>query len=74
MKRCIMLLSFIAQLFSGTAQKADFSKYPAYKGTDLGLTYSESKSIFRIWSPTAEEAALLIYSDGDDGCLIPSVG
>ncbi|MGB3163436.1 MAG: type I pullulanase [Chitinophagaceae bacterium] len=62
-----MLLSFIAQLFSGTAQKADFSKYPAYKGTDLGLTYSESKSIFRIWSPTAEEAALLIYSDGDDG-------
>ncbi len=60
-----MLLGFIAQLFSGKAQKTDFSKYPVYKGTDLGLIYSAVKSVLRIWSPTAEKAELLLYKEGD---------
>jgi pullulanase len=62
-----MLLGFIAQLFSGKAQKTDFSKYPVYNGTDLGLIYSADKSVFRIWSPTAENAELLLYKEGDTG-------
>ncbi len=62
-----MLLAFIAQLFSGKAQKNDFSKYPVYNGTDLGLIYAEKKSLFRIWSPTAERVELLLYKEGDGG-------
>lgn len=70
MKKCVMLFGFIAQLFSGKAQKNDpiaigFSKYPVYNGKDLGLTYFPTKSVFRIWSPTAEKAEVLLYSDGE---------
>ena len=64
MKKCVMLLAFIAQLFSGKAQKTDYSKYPVYNGKDLGLTYSATKSVFRIWSPTAEKAELKLYKKG----------
>ncbi len=69
MKKSVMLLGFIAQLFSGKAQKTDpiaigFNKYPVYNGLDLGLTYSATKSVFRIWSPPAEKAELLIYKEG----------
>jgi pullulanase len=62
MKKGIMLFGFLAQLFSGKAQKDEFSKYPVYKGNDLGLTYSNEKSLFRIWAPTAEEAELILYT------------
>jgi len=67
MKKCVMLLGFIAQLFSGKAQKTDYSKYPVYKGTDLGLTFSAVKSALRIWSPTAEKTELILYKEGDGG-------
>ena len=66
MKKCVMLLAFIAQLFSGKAQKTDFSKYPVYKGKDLGLTYSPAQSVFKIWAPSAINVHLLVYRSGDD--------
>ncbi len=56
-----MLFGFIAQLFSGKAQKTDFNNYPVYKGNDLGLMYSKSASHFRIWAPTAQKAIVSIY-------------
>ena len=67
-----MLFGFLIQLFSGKAQKTNpiaigFNKYPVYTGRDLGLTYSATKSVFRIWSPTAEKAELLLYKDGTVG-------
>ncbi len=67
MLRTIMLLSFITNIFHSKAQIPDFSKYPAYQGNDLGLTYSSVKSRFKIWSPPAEEAQLLLYATGDAG-------
>jgi pullulanase len=67
MKRLMLLLSFITQLFSIQAQKIDVEKYPVYKGTDLGLTYSPARSVLRIWAPTAEKAELLLYSNGLGG-------
>jgi pullulanase len=63
----MLLLSFISQLFSSNAQKNDFAGYPVYKGNDLGLTYSPMKSVFRIWSPPAEKAELLLYTTGLSG-------
>lgn len=62
MKKCIMLLGFLTQLFSGKAQKDDYSKYPVYTGNDLGCTYTKLKSIFKIWAPTASKAKVFIYN------------
>jgi pullulanase len=38
-----------------------FRKISEYKGGDLGLTYTASASHFRIWSPTAEKAEIILY-------------
>ncbi len=67
MKKGIMLVGFLFQLFTGKTQKVDFSKYPVYKGNDLGLTYSPAVSIFKIWSPTATAAELILYNEAVGG-------
>lgn len=67
MRKFVMLLGLITQLFSGKTQQFDFSSYPVYEGNDLGLTYSPSQSIFRIWSPVASAAELLMYDAGIEG-------
>lgn len=61
MKKFVMLLGFLTQLFSGKAQKDDYSKYPVYTGSDLGVTYSKAKTVFKIWAPTADEVTLHLY-------------
>jgi pullulanase len=38
-----------------------YDNYPVYSGTDLGLRYSPAASVFRIWSPTAEQARVYLY-------------
>jgi pullulanase len=40
-----------------------YDQYPIYTGKDLGLRYSPLASVFRIWSPTAEQARLFLYRD-----------
>ena len=49
------------------AAQPDYSSYPVYQGTDLGLTYTAAASSFRIWSPPAEAAELLLYREGIGG-------
>lgn len=48
-----------------------YDQYPVYTGKDLGMTWSKTSSRFRIWSPTATQAQLLLYKDdthkGDTG-------
>jgi len=56
-----MLFGFILQLFTGKAQKVDYSSYPVYTGNDLGLTYSPKQSIFRVWAPSAEKMEFKLY-------------
>lgn len=60
-----MLIGFISQLFFAKAQTVEFSTYPVYKGTDLGLSYSPVQSVFKIWAPTAINCQLLVYTSGD---------
>ncbi|WJH37025.1 hypothetical protein N6H14_15870 [Paenibacillus sp. CC-CFT747] len=36
-----------------------------YDGDDLGLTWSEEGSLFKVWAPTSEEARLVLYSGWD---------
>ena len=63
MIKAIMLSAFLIPLIT-EAQLKHFKSYPVYKGTDLGLTYSKQSSSFRIWSPVAEKAQLLLYKEG----------
>lgn len=61
---CILLLPGAGPAL---AQVPDFSNYPVYEGTDLGLTYNSRQSVFRIWSPVAEAAELLLYKHDSEG-------
>ena len=47
-----------------------FKDYPNYDGTDLGLTYSPKKSVFKIWSPPAKAVRLFLYDQGSGGDTI----
>jgi pullulanase len=47
-------------------QDQPYDQYPVYKGNDLGLRYTKAHSRFRIWSPPAEAAQLLLYKAGSD--------
>lgn len=44
--------------------KQDFSKYPTYNGSDLELTVTPEGANFRLWSPEAQAAQVLIYPTG----------
>jgi pullulanase len=64
----------VSRSVAGTTQPAEaalaedaFKAYPNYEGSDLGLTYSSKKSVFKIWSPPASEARLMIYEKGLGG-------
>lgn len=57
----------ILTTMSAVAQTTDFSSYPVYAGSDLGLHYTASGSSFRIWSPTADSAELVLYAQGTGG-------
>lgn len=46
--------------------------YPVYEGDDLGLTYSEQESTFKLWSPAAQKVTLHLYEKGDSNNLIKS--
>lgn len=62
----------IGVLFALTSCDASDStdKYLQYPMPPKGfseLTYTPSKTTFRVWAPTADEARVLLYSDGETG-------
>lgn len=60
-KEIFIFCILIFQLMFGYSQFLSAEKYPTYTGSDLGLTYSPASSTFRIWSPVAEKAELILY-------------
>lgn len=61
-----MLISFVVQFFfTAKAQKNGYDGYPVYQGKDLGLQWSPRQSIFKVWSPSATEMELRIYTDAE---------
>jgi pullulanase len=56
-------------------QSADLDNLYCYDGADLGNTYSDVKTDFRLWAPTAEDARLITYTKWDDkiGTEIPMI-
>jgi pullulanase len=73
MKKTLMVFGFISGFITGSAQVDVFNQYPVYDGDDLGLSYSEEQSFFRIWAPTARHAQLLIYDLGEGGNILHTV-
>jgi pullulanase len=72
MFKTIMLSARITPLMI-QAQLKQFGSYPVYEGADLGLTYSKQSSSFRIWSPPAEKAQLLLYKEGLHGSAFQTI-
>jgi pullulanase len=82
MKHCTSTIIFSVASIVAFSQSVPFASYPVYAGTDLGLTYSKDSAKFKIWSPPAQSAELLLYADarlgeprqriplqaGTDGC------
>lgn len=60
---------FVFYSFTKAAKKeyASFADYPVYEGKDLGLTYGEKKSTFKLWSPSAEAVQLHFYKESLGG-------
>ncbi|MEO0341555.1 MAG: alpha-amylase family glycosyl hydrolase, partial [Bacteroidota bacterium] len=60
-------------LFFNACQKmqlplsTSFDAYPVYEGSDLGLKFGKNQSVFKLWSPIANQMRLLIYEKGEGG-------
>ncbi|HRF38141.1 MAG TPA: hypothetical protein PK198_05095, partial [Saprospiraceae bacterium] len=44
-----------------------FEEYPYYPEDDLGLRYTPSKSVFKLWAPTANAARISFYEQDMGG-------
>ena len=44
-----------------------FEEKYTYTGNDLGAVWSEIKTVFRVWAPTAEEVTVNLYRSGIPG-------
>ena len=42
----------------------DFSTYPVYEGSDLGVFWTPEKTLIKIWAPTAKVVELRLFKDG----------
>ena len=42
-----------------------FEEKYTYTGCDLGVQWSPSKTVFRVWAPTAEKVSVNLYRSGD---------
>lgn len=51
----------------------EFNEEFYYEGNDLGFTYDEEKTEFRLWSPVAKSVALNLYETGDGDSLIRQI-
>ncbi|MEY3738646.1 MAG: type pullulanase [Bacteroidota bacterium] len=68
----IVFVLLFASLTHSTAQESKIS-YPVYTGSDLGLTYSQKASTFKIWAPTATAAKLNLYKSDIGGTASRSI-
>ncbi|NJO87060.1 MAG: type I pullulanase [Lewinella sp.] len=60
----ILIAVFMQTCAEPRPNYATFEEYPLYPYPDLGLSYSPTSSVVKLWSPAAEAARLLIYASG----------
>ncbi|MGN1050974.1 MAG: type I pullulanase [Acutalibacteraceae bacterium] len=67
----IMLSSFFITSAEGK-KTVDYKNYvktlekTLYSGKDLGANYSKEKTVFKVWSPSAEKVSVKLYETGSD--------
>ena len=66
---CIWGLSCLAQ----ETKTKELNTYPVYSGNDLGCVYTKTKSVVRVFAPTAEELKINLYDQGNGSNLIKEV-
>lgn len=64
MKRILLMMGFFSFLHTASSQFDNKKNYPVYNGNDLGVNYNPSRTIFKIWAPTAQAAELRLYHSG----------
>ncbi|MFZ1304211.1 MAG: type I pullulanase [Ferruginibacter sp.] len=69
--KILFLIGFFS--FINMQVKAQQNIYPAYTGSDLGLTYSKAASGFRIWAPTATKVRLHLYQEPLGGVALQTI-
>lgn len=52
-------------LDSGLYNSQEFEAAYTYEGNDLGASYSTEKTVFKVWSPSAESISVLMYPQGE---------
>jgi pullulanase len=52
-----------------TRRKSEFETYLPYGGDDLGATTDKKKTIFKLWSPPAENAVLRLYHNNESAAF-----
>ena len=62
----LMIMTLITSCKDGEISYASYLEYPVYEGTDLGVSYEEDKTKFKIWSPAASNVKVNIYANDDD--------
>lgn len=52
---------------SNCYSSSDFERTYTYHGNDLGCTWTEKETCFRLWAPTAQAVAVKLYRSGTPG-------
>ena len=72
---CIFSILFVVVLLwtacrgakSGLSAPLSYDQYPVYTGKDLGMNWSPSAAVFKLWSPPAEAVQMHLYERGSGG-------
>ena len=60
----------MAFISTNTLAYKSFTDYPTYPEANLWTAYTPQSTIFKLWSPVAEEVALNLYASGDGDNLL----
>ena len=68
LKAFVLLFSLMPLVsFKPAFVQVPFQTDPVYNGTDLGVSFSPQKTVFKVWSPKASAVKLMLYAAGQGG-------
>lgn len=69
----LAILLFGIMTCNVTIKTSDYNKYPVYDGSDLGVTYTNKSTTFKLWAPTATAVVLRLYDAGYGGQAVEEI-
>ncbi len=61
----LLIIVLLACRSPAPASAGAFAGYPEYTGSDLGMTYSPQRTIFKLWAPSATAVRLRLFAAGE---------